>query len=263
MADKNDPARASTAICGFDAHTITVRRRNLVDDLIGQVSFTEMLLLQALGTLPTPAQAAIVDAVLVTIMEHGLVPSAIATRLTYHGAPESFQGAIAAGLLGVGDRYAGTASACGEILERLVAVPGEERAAAAAAEVAAYRERRRPVPGFGHPIHAQADPRVQRLLDIARGQEIGGEYVAALTLLEDALAAALGRRLVTNISAAIAAALGEAGVPAKMMRGVVLTARCAGLVGHLLEEMQQPAAHALWSGAQDAVDYAPGDDGEG
>lgn len=247
--------RGKTAICGFDADNILIRKRNLVDDLMGKVSFTELLLLQALGTEPTPAQSRIVDAVLVTIMEHGLVPSAIATRLTHYGAPESFQGAVAAGLLGVGDRYAGTAGECGAILERIVDVPEEQRREKAEAIVRDYRERRRPVPGFGHPIHQAKDPRVDKLLEIARSEEIEGEHIAAVETLQQALHDVLGKPLVTNISAAIGAVLGEAGVPAAMMRGVVLTARCAGLVGHLFEEMQNPAAHELWIGAQSAVDY--------
>ena len=120
-------AGATTSICGYDADTISVRGRNLVNDLIGQRTFTQALLLQALGVEPDQRQVTIVDAVLVTIMEHGLVPSAIVTRLTHYGAPESFQGAIAAGLLGVGDRYAGTASECGEILERIGAATRARR----------------------------------------------------------------------------------------------------------------------------------------
>ena len=247
----------TTAICGFDADKIVIRGKDLVGDLMGRYSFTQLLLLQSLGEEPSETQCAIVDAVLVTIMEHGLVPSAVVTRLTHHGAPESFQGAVAAGLLGVGDRYAGTASECGAILERIVAAPDAERRAAAIAEVNAYREHKRPVPGFGHPIHSQHDPRVARLVEVAQEAGADGRHIAAMRLLEDTLAEVIGKRLVTNISAAIAAVLAEASVPASMMRGIVLTARCAGLVGHLLEEMQNPAAHALWAGAQSSVDYDP------
>lgn len=246
---------ATTNICGFDADTILIRGRNLVEDLMGRCSFTELLLLQALGEPPSELQQRIVDAVMVTIMEHGLVPSAIATRLTHYGAPESFQGAVAAGLLGVGDRYAGTAGECGAVLERILEAPVDERAARAEAEVRAYREIRRPLPGFGHPIHRARDPRVERLLEIVQEAGAPGEHVAAMRQLEAALHTVTGKPLVINISAAIAAALGEAGIPSALMRGIVLTARCAGLVGHLFEEMRQPAAPAMWAGAQSAVDY--------
>ena len=244
-----------TAICRFDADSILIRGKNLVSEIMGRYSFTELFLLQALGREPTEQQSRIVDAVMVTIMEHGLVPSALATRLTHHGAPESFQGAVAAGLLGVGDRYAGTAGECGAILEEIVAAPEPERQSVALAKVKAYRQLRLPLPGFGHPIHQGSDPRVEKLLEIATAAGIGGEYVKAMRLLETCLQEALNRPLVVNVSAAIAAVLGEAGVPAAMMRGVVLTARCAGLAGHLFEEMNNPIANTLWLDGKRNVEY--------
>jgi citrate synthase len=253
MTVKKGP-KAKTAICAFDADNVLIRGKNLVDDLIGQYSFTQLFLLQALGEEPSERQCRIVDAVMVTIMEHGLVPSAVATRLTHYGAPESFQGAVAAGLLGVGDRYAGTAGECGAILERIVAEPEANRRARALDEVRAYREIRRPVPGFGHPIHYEHDRRVERLVAVAEQAGADGEYLSAMRLLEEALFEVLDKKLVTNISAAIAAVLAEAGVPSSLMRGIVLTARCAGLVGHLYEEMNSPAGHALWTAAQDGVE---------
>jgi citrate synthase len=251
------PTRAATAICGYDADHIQVRGQNLVSEVMGHFSFTELMLLQALGERPTPLQVKILDAVMVTIMEHGLVPSAVVTRLTHYGAPESFQGAVVAGLLGVGDRYAGTASECGAVLERMVAAPSDQRRAAAIEELNRYRAIRRPVPGFGHPIHQALDPRVERLIDIVRSAGAAGEYIDAMYLLQDTLRETLGKPLVTNISAAMGAVMAEAGIPSGMMRGVVLTARCAGLVGHLWEEMRQPAAPAIWEAAQAAVDYQP------
>ena len=253
----DDKTRASTAICGYDANSILIRGKNLVTDVMGHYSFTELMLLQALGDEPTPLQVKIVDAVMVTIMEHGLVPSAVVTRLTHYGAPESFQGAVAAGLLGVGDRYAGTASECGALLERIVAVPEAGRRAKAVEELNRYRTIGRPVPGFGHPIHQALDPRVGRLLEIVQQAGAEGEHIRAMHLLQDTLREELGKPLVTNISAAMGAVMAEAGIPSGMMRGVVLTARCAGLVGHLFEEMRRPAAPGMWEAAQTAVDYEP------
>ena len=251
----NDKPRATTSICGFDADNILIRNKNLVDQLIGKVSFTELMLLQALGQEPDVTQRQIVDAVMVTIMEHGLVPSAVVTRLTHYGAPESFQGAVVAGLLGVGQRYAGTASECGAILERIVAAPEGEREAVAARQVNSLREQHRPVPGFGHPIHKEEDRRVDRLLEVATEIGVDGQFIAAMKRLESSLQQITGKKLVTNISAAIAAVLGEARIPSSLMRGIVLTARCAGLVGHLYEEINNPAAHDLWVSAQSGVDY--------
>ena len=251
----NDKPQGTTSICGYDADNILIRNKNLVDDLIGKYSFTQLMLLQTLGQEPSDAQRRIVDAVMVTIMEHGLVPSAIVTRLTHYGAPESFQGAVVAGLLGVGQRYAGTASECGAILERIAAAPDDQREATAIEEIKACREQRKPVPGFGHPIHKDEDRRVDRLIEVAVEIGVDGNVIAAMKQLEANLQQVTGKKLVTNISAAIAAVLGEAGIPAALMRGIVLTARCAGLVGHLYEEMNNPAAHDLWVSAQAGVDY--------
>jgi citrate synthase len=253
---KPAPAR-TTRIAGYNADQITIRGKDLVRDLMGKVSFSQMLLLQLTGRPASRMQAKILDAVLVTIMEHGLVPSAIATRLTYYGAPESVQGAIAAGLLGVGDRFAGTASECALLLEPIATASRAKRAAVARDLVASYRKRERPVPGFGHTVHRQVDPRVTRLLEILKAAGAKGDYVRALSTLEQAVQKVIGRNLVTNATAAIAAALGEAGVPARAVRGIVLTARCAGLAGHVLEESERPVGATIWDAVTKAVTYEP------
>lgn len=246
----NPSSTASTRICGYDADSISLRGKDLVNEVVGHFSFTGAFLLQALGKPPSERQIQLVDAVLVTIMEHGLVPSVVASRLTYHGAPESIQGAVAAGLLGVGDRYAGTAGRCGEVADCLLAANDLDLAAQQL--VTDYRAHKQPIPGFGHPIHTGRDPRVDKLLEML-GPECRPHQ--AMLALEKALSESLGRPLVMNVSAALAVLLLEAGVPSAMMRGVVLVARCAGLVGHVLEESQAPVGDALWRGAEGAVDY--------
>ena len=252
MPEKNKPV---TRLAGYDADNIMIRDKNLVQDLMGKVSFTELLLFHLTGKMPTSLQITITDAVLVTIMEHGLIPSAIASRLTFLGAPESFQGAIAAGLLGVGNRFAGTASECAKLIDQIVAKPETEQPAAAAQLIKELRQQKTPVPGFGHPIHRQGDPRVPRLIDIAREAGAEGKHIHAMYLLEEALEKELGKKLPTNISAAIAAVLGEAGIPSSIMRGIILTARCGGLVGHLLEEIENPSANAMWEAAEKSVPF--------
>jgi citrate synthase len=244
-----------TELAGTTPDSIDIRGKDLVNELMGKLTFTEMFLFHLLGQPATALQVKITDGVLVAIMEHGLVPSVIASRLTLLGAPESYQGAIAAGLLGVGDRFAGTASRCALVLDGIVAAAPAERAQAAAAAVQAHRAEHIPLPGFGHPTHREGDPRVAKLIEIARAAGAPGQYIEALGLLEAAVTQSLGRRIPTNVSAAIAVALREAGVPAQAIRGAVLTARCAGLVGHLLEEMSNPAADAMWKAIEREIPY--------
>lgn len=253
---KKEPNK-TTSICGYDRDNIMVRGKNLVTELMGKVSFPEMILIQMLGKEPSNPQVEILNAVMVTIMEHGLIPSAIVSRMTYLGAPESYQGAIAAGLLGVGDRYAGTASACAAMLEPLVDLTGAEKEEACRQALRDFKAAKKPVPGFGHPIHRDGDPRYARLMDITRNAGTDGKYLDTLELIESLIEEEIGRKLVTNISAALGAAMGEAGIPAKAMRGIVLTARCAGLAGHILEESERPIGDTMWKGVEAAIEYEP------
>lgn len=245
--------RPTSAICGYDEDSIQIRGQDLVKDIIGQMGFVEYALYQSTGSKPSRTQIALVEAVMVTIMEHGLIPSAVASRLTLTGAPESFQGAIAAGLLGVGDRYAGTSSECGALLEEIVAAKNGEDVALTI--VQRYRQMKRALPGFGHPVHKGIDPRVNKLLDFARLHNIRGDHIKAMYTLEAALNSVVSKPLVTNISAAIPAVLGEAGVPSGLMRGIILIARCAGLVGHVFEEQKNPVGDDMWHAASGAVSY--------
>lgn len=241
----------TTSLCHATPDDIVVRGRSLPRELIGKVTFTELIYFQLTGRDATAAQLAILDACLVTLMEHGLTPSAITTRLTYTSAPEALQGAVAAGLLGVGSVFVGTTEGCAALLARIVAAPD---ARAEAASIAATTRR---VPGFGHPLHKPEDPRTRALLELARTRGAFGAHCAALEHLSAAVDAAAGKHLVVNATAAVAALLADAGIPSTILRGIALISRCAGLVGHVLEEQQTPAMQAMWEAAERAVPYAP------
>lgn len=243
----------TTNIATSDATSITVRDKSLVDDLIGKVTFTEMMWLVVLGTKPTPAQAAIADACMVTLMEHGMTPSAIATRLIYGSSPDAMQGAVAAGLLGVGSRFVGTVEGCAALLQRIVAST-EQRA-----EAEQIVREMKAIPGFGHDVHVPDDPRPPRLFAVAREHGIAGVHVHALEVLSAVLDAAKRRHITINATGAVAAVLADAGVPIDIMRGFALVARCAGLVGHVREEQRDPSMRALWHGAEAIVPYRGGD----
>src|SRR5580692_9807024 len=106
-------AHHSTAISASNESTILVRGRDLTEDLIGKIGFTEHFWLLLTGTVPTPAQRRILDATLVAIAEHGLVPSVQVGRMTLAAAPEALQGAVAAGILGCGSVVLGSSEAAG------------------------------------------------------------------------------------------------------------------------------------------------------
>jgi len=252
MAEKSEPV---THLCYTDIDHILVRGRDLCVELVGKMSFTEMMLFHLMGTSPTQQQVAVVDAVLITIMEHGLTPSAIAARQTYFGAPEALQGALAAGILGVGSRFAGTSGVCATLLAEIVAAPDDEKEEVARSIAERFRDARKFVPGYGHPVHKNGDPRVARLVEIATEQGVEGKHIEAMYKLGDAVDAATGKKLVINASAAMGAVMAEVDIPPDIMRGLVIVSRAAGLVGHLLEEMQQPASQRIWDLVEHGVPY--------
>lgn len=255
----------TTSICDHGVDAIHVRGRDLVEELIGGFTFTEMTYLQVTGRTPGAAETAILDAVLVTLMEHGLTPSAIVSRLLYDSAPEALQGAVAGGLLAVGSTFVGTMEGNARLLAEIV--DGPRDAAATAREIAErHRQSGTPLPGFGHPIHRPDDPRTPKLFAVAEAQGVEGRHIAALRALGKAVDEVYGKHITINATGAIAALLSEIRIPWQVMRGFAVISRAAGLVGHILEEHQRPVARHIWNIVEHGVPYEaaaarPGADG--
>jgi citrate synthase len=248
--------RRNTAISTSNADTILVRGRDLCADLIGRVSFTDHVWLLVTGDLPSAAQKRILDATLVAIAEHGLVPSVQASRLTLAAAPEALQGAVAAGILGCGSVVLGSSEAAGRLLADVVARESAgDLESAAVAVVQEHVAARRAIPGYGHPLHSSCDPRARRLLEIANETGIAGRHVDAARLIERLLPGLTGKSLALNVSGAIPAVLLDAGYPLLALKGVPLLARTASLIAHLLEEQQRPIGFVLSHAGAAAIEY--------
>lgn len=247
----------STAICGATDAAIWVRGRDLSADLMGKVGFSDYFWLLVTGTSPTPAQSRILDATLVAIAEHGLVPSVQASRMTLAAAPEALQGAVAAGLLGCGSVILGSAEEAGRFLAEIARRIGEgqEAEAAGAALVGEYRAQRRAIPGYGHPLHKRSDPRAERLLAIAQELGTAGVHAEAARTVARLLPELTGKPLTLNVSGAIPAVLLDAGYPLPALKGVPLLARTAGLIAHLVEEQIRPIGFAMSAAAAEAIAY--------
>jgi citrate synthase len=245
----------TTQLCRHTLETIELRGRDLVDGMVGHMSFTEALFRHITDRDAGPAETAITDAVLIVLMEHGLTPSAIATRMVYASAPEALQAGVAAGLLAVGSQFVGTMELTAALLAEIVDDPaGVEAAAGRIAQ--AHRAERRPMPGFGHHLHKPDDPRPPRLFAIAERHGVPGRHIAALKALGAAVDAAAGRHITINATGAVAAVLMEIGIAPEIMRGFAVISRSAGLVAHIAEEQQRPAARQIWAAAEEAVPYA-------
>ena len=230
------------------ADRIVVRGHDLAEELIGKVSLGDMAFLELKGRLPTAPESAVFNAIAITLVEHGMTPSAIATRLTYLGAPESLQGAVAAGLLGMGDRFGGPVDDAARMLqEALAGAPADADLAAIAERVVAERRAAgRLVAGLGHPVHRAIDPRVARLFQVAAENGLRGRYINLMELIA-AAARAGGRPLPLNATGAIGAIASELGLPWQVCRGLAVMARAIGLVAHIQEELQEPMAAEIWT----------------
>lgn len=249
-------AHQSSAISSSNEETILVRGHDLCADLIGRITFTDHVWLLVAGVLPREAQRRVLDATLVAIAEHGLVPSVQASRMTLAAAPEALQGAVAAGILGCGSVILGASQAAGELLEAVVSRAANSSLDSAAHDlVREYREAKRSIPGYGHPLHKGYDPRARRLFEVASAAGTHGRYAEAALAVERVLPEITGKKLTMNVSGAIPAVLLDAGYPLLALKGVPILARTASLIAHLLEEQSRPIGFVLSHAGAAAIEY--------
>jgi citrate synthase len=238
-----------TSVGTSDADSITVMGRDLARDLMGKATLTELAFLVVQRRMPSAEETRLLDAVLVSLADHGLTPSVLAARLTHTGAPESIQGAMAAGLLGAGSVFLGVVEDTVRFLDEI----GDDVEGGVARELEAGRR----VPGLGHPVHKAEDPRTPRIYAIAEETGLAGSYLARLREVAAAHARQTGRELPINGAGVAGAALADLGFPAALLRGFALLARTAGLLGHLAEELQSPIGMRLYREVDEGAKYVP------
>jgi len=219
---------------------VEVRGRDLAGDLMGRLTFTEYFHLLLTGDEPTEEQRFFLDLLLVSIAEHGLMPTNVAARMTLAADPDSLQGAVAAGILGAGPVVLGTAEECARLLQEPDPVEAARRIRTAGGKV----------PGFGHPVHKPVDPRSERILELAHEHGLEGPHLTSARALRDDLAP-----LTMNVSMPIAAVLLDLGYPASTVKAIPILARTASLLAHLAEEQEDPIGLGLAAAAEEAVEY--------
>jgi citrate synthase len=235
---------------------VEVRGRDLTE-LIGRLSFTEYFHLLLTGREPTAEERFFLDALLVAIAEHGMMPTNVAARMTLAADPGSLQGAVAAGILGCGPVILGTSQLCADLLEKAqleVAAGGDPQAVATrlATETRAGGGR---LPGFGHPVHRPLDPRAERILELADERGVSGPYVLLARAFRDGAAEAWGKPLPMNVAMPIAAVMLDLGFPPAAVNAIPILARTAGLLAHLTEEREHPLGFYMASHAEESISY--------
>lgn len=255
------PGSATTAISTADPNSITVRGKDLCGGLMGRIGFTDYFFLLVTGAEPTEDQRFFLDLLLVSIAEHGLVPTNQVARMTFDADPAFLQGAVAAGILGCGSVVLGTAELCGRFLtgaKTRIDDGDGDKAATLRQIVAGIRSAGEKVPGFGHPVHKPVDPRTERIFALAEERGIAGTYSGLAYLARDAVHAEWGKPLTMNVSMAIAAVLLDLDFPAPMIKAIPILGRTASLLAHLAEEREQPIGFLMAHHGESAISYRPG-----
>ena len=222
-----------TGLGASDADQIMLLGHDLAAELLGQVSFGELAYWLIANRRPTPGQLAMFEAVLVALADHGFTPTAIAARVTLLSAPESIQGAVAAGLLGGGSRFLGVTEDSAAFLDGVIASLGSHPTddtgwdELARHTVAARKQAGQFVPGLGHPVHKAGDPRTPVLMALARRHDVFGPHLALFEAIGRVHPEVLGKTLPLNGAGVCGAALADIEIPLGVVRGVALLARAA------------------------------------
>jgi len=254
-----------TGLGASDRDSITLLGHDLAGELIGKITFGELAYWLITKRRPTPGQRTMFEAVLVALADHGFTPTAIVARVTYLSAPDSLQGALAAGLLGGGSRFLGVtedaASFLHAAIEQLDTLPADDAGwnAVALELVSRTRAAGQFVPGLGHPVHKERDPRTPVLMQMARDNGVFGAHLSLFDAVGRVHAAVLGRTLPLNGAGVCGAVLADIDLALGVVRGVALLARCAGLLGHLAEEIADPIGNDIYMTVDRNTDYHPPD----
>jgi citrate synthase len=224
-----------------------VLRGYRIDELMGKVSFAQAVFLAIKGELPSEKEARMLDAMMVSSIDHGVTPPSCLSARMIASAGAPLNAAIAGGILAISRHHGGAIEDSMKVI--LGAVRRKRELSKSEGEVATlllreYKEKNKRFPGFGHRFHTK-DPRTVKLFQIASDLGIAGEHVAMAKAIESAIAQESGKKLPINVDGAIAALLCEMKFPFELANAFFILARVPGLVAHVYEEQtrMKPMRH--------------------
>lgn len=244
--------KLSSDIAWATPEKVFVKGFDFCADLLGKLSLGDMAFLELTDRLPTPQESQVFNAMALTLVEHGMTPSAIAARMTIAGAPEAMQAAVAAGLCGLGSVFVGSMETAARMLQKEVPLEmsaGDRKACdvrkTARKIVDDHIARKAAIPGVGHHFHKPIDPRTPVLFRIAADNGLSGVYVDLMREISTVAEERLKKTLPVNATGAIAALASELGISWNIVRGIGVMSRAIGLVGHIREELRNPLAREI------------------
>jgi citrate synthase len=227
----------NTAITKIEPNKISVRGYPLAD-LLGKVSYAQMVYLLFKGELPKENVGKMIEAILVSSVDHGTTPPSALSAMTVASTGAALNASVAAGILAISQFHGGAIEECMRILSKAMDYKKEQNCSlsqAAAQIISDYRESKKRLSGFGHRLHTD-DPRTKKLFSIAEDLHIAGDYLALAKSFESELEKSLGKKLPINVDGAIAALLCEMDFDVIFANAFFMIARVPGLVAHIYEE---------------------------
>lgn len=219
----------------FDTEKTRMRGKDAIREVVGKLSFSQAFFFIVTGRTLSEKETVCFDACLTALMDHGLTPTALVARLVHDSVPSDLQVSVAASILLVGNKHVGTMVGMAELLNAGVA-SGLSASEWATGVDTRYRSEERRIPGLGHELKKDHDARAERLVEIARDNDIYGDYFKFLDALTEAAAAGRTKAPILNVTGAIAAILCELHFPPALVRSVAILGRAAGSVAHIHEE---------------------------
>ena len=238
MSDAERKAVWTTAITNIEPNKVAVRGHDIAS-LMGNTSFGAAVYLILTGNLPDERTGRLMDAILVSSIDHGATPPSCLAARTVASTGASLSQSVAAGIMSINKHHGGAIEDCARYLGSIIKLsrdtnrPLDELATAEVARIKASGDR---ISGFGHRIHTK-DPRTARLFELAAAAGLGdtSPHIAAARAIERAFAA-IGKPLPINVDGAIGAILADLGLDPRVFNGIFMIARTPGLVAHVIEE---------------------------
>lgn len=215
-----------TAIAGIvDGETVIHGYK--ITDLIDKVGFTDAIWLELKGELPTDKERAMLDSILISTIDNGLGPPSVTNARNSASAGNPMQAAVAAGVLGIGEYHGGAIEECARLLQMGM------NAEKLVEKILGSGDR---IPGFGHKVYKDEDPRAIQIF--AKAQKLGfyGDYCKLAKVVEVELEKQKGKKIVINVDGAIAAVVSDMGFDYRLGKGFFIIGRVVGLVAHIFEE---------------------------
>ena len=254
-----EQTKITTGLGKAELHRVLVCGYDLNKELVGKITFTDMVSLMLRGRLPTENEAKMLNALLIILVEHGMVSHVVAARILFHCAPEAIQGAVAAALCGAGSVHLGSSEWSAKMLVEALPVGGKDADLDAIANsvIDRYAAMKQYIPGIGHRTHAEGDPRAETLYQIARDTGVYGNYCELIQRISRISSEQRKRLIPVNVTGAIASIALDMGFSWQITKAFALIGRTLGALGHIAEEIRNPMATNIDTVIKDALDYQP------